>query len=63
MRMKRVCGGLLHRFVPARSSSSFSSGIPCTLSSTCCLNAATEFINDTELQGFVKKTLVITGGC
>ena len=27
------------------------------------LNAATEPINDTELQGFVKKTLTITGGC
>ncbi|OFW18282.1 MAG: hypothetical protein A3H97_24025 [Acidobacteria bacterium RIFCSPLOWO2_02_FULL_65_29] len=27
------------------------------------LNAATELINDTELQGFVKKTLMITGGC
>ena len=26
-------------------------------------NAATEPINDTELQGFVKRTLVITGGC
>jgi wobble nucleotide-excising tRNase len=27
------------------------------------LNAATEPINDTELQGFVKKSLNITGGC
>jgi wobble nucleotide-excising tRNase len=27
------------------------------------LNAATEPINDTELQGFVKKALAITGGC
>lgn len=26
-------------------------------------NAATEPISDTELQGFVKKTLAITGGC
>jgi len=26
-------------------------------------NAATEPINDTELQGFVRKTLAITGGC
>jgi len=26
-------------------------------------NAATEPINDTELQGFVKRTLAITGGC
>ena len=27
------------------------------------LHAATEPINDTELQGFVKKTLTITGYC
>ena len=26
-------------------------------------NATTEPINDTELQGFVNKTLAITGGC